>query len=170
MDFITLAEERYSVRKFSSRPVEDSKIEAIIKAGCLAPTACNRQPQRIYVLRSSEALERLQKCKTSHFGETLAILVTADKTECWIREYDGKPSLDVDASIVLDHMMMAAWDEEIGSTWIMHFIPEAVRTEFDIPENEEPVGILVMGYKADDAMPSPLHSKRKKEEEIVRFL
>ena len=68
MDFIKLAEERFSVRKFSDRQVEQDKLDLILKAGQIAPTACNIQPQRIYVLQSQEALEKLQKCKMSHFG------------------------------------------------------------------------------------------------------
>ena len=83
MDFIKLAEERFSVREFSDRQVEKDKLDLILRAGQTAPTACNNQPQRIYVIQSHEALEKLQKCKKSHFGETLAILICVDTKACW---------------------------------------------------------------------------------------
>lgn len=169
-DFITLAKSRFSVRRFSDKKVEQEKIDLILRAGQVAPTACNNQPLKIYVLQSSEALETLQKCKTSHLGETLAFLVCYDASECWIREYDGKASGDIDASIVATHMMLEAWELGVGSTWIMHFIPEAVKEEFNLPENVVPVCILVMGYPAQDAVPIALHHKKKDINDMVTFL
>lgn len=166
-DFIALCKERYSVRSFAKTKVEDEKIEYILRAGQLAPTACNKQPIKIYMLKSDEALETLQKCKFSHYGETLAFLICYDKMACWVRDFDQKESGEVDASIVVTHMMLAAWDKGIGSTWIMHFIPEAVSCEFSLPENVIPACILVMGYPARNAVPSPSHYSRKSIAEIV---
>ena len=170
MDFIKLCKNRYSVRKFSDKKVEEEKINIILSSAQVSPTACNKQPQKIYVLQSPEALEKLQKCKTSHFGETLALLITVDKTKCWVREYDGQSSSYVDGSIVTTHMMLAAHDIGIGSTWIMHFIPDAVRSEFSIPENEEIISILVMGYPAPDSKPSSQHYDKKPLSETVVVL
>ena len=151
-DFITLANSRFSVRSFSNKNVEQEKIDSILLAGLVAPTACNNQPQKIYVLQTAEALETLQKCKYSHFGETLAFIVCYDSSLCWTREFDGKVSGDIDASIVATHMMLEAWELGIGSTWIMHFIPEAIIDEFNLPDNVVPVCILVMGYPAQEVV------------------
>lgn len=170
MDFMRLANERFSVRSFLNKPVEPEKIDIILRAGQVAPTACNKQPQRIYVIQSEEALKKLQNCKMSHFGETLALLVCVDTRECWERDYDGKNSGDIDGAIVTTHMMLSAWELGIGSTWIMHFIPEAIRCEFDIPEYEEPVSLLVMGYAADDAEPAVFHTQTRDLKEMVTVL
>ena len=170
MNFNELCEKRYSVRKFSDKKVEKEKIDLILYSAQVSPTACNKQPQKIYALCSHEALEKLQKCKTSHFGETLAFIITVDKTKCWVREYDQQSSAYVDGAIVTTSMMLAAYDIGIGSTWIMHFIPEAVRSEFYIPENEEIISILVMGYPASDSKPSPLHYDKKPLSETVVIL
>ena len=170
MDFIKLCKNRYSVRKFSDKKVEEEKINIILSSAQVSPTACNKQPQKIYVLQSPEALEKLQKCKTAHFGETLAFIITVDKTKCWVREYDDQSSSYVDGSIVTTHMMLAAHDIGIGSTWIMHFIPDAVRSEFSIPENEEIISILVMGYPAPDSKPSSQHYDKKTLSETVVVL
>lgn len=80
---------------------------------------------------------------------------------CWTRDIDGKSSGDIDASIVDTHMMLEAWELGIGSTWIMHFITEAVISEFNLPDNVVPVCILVMGYPAHDAVPSAQHGIKK---------
>ena len=67
-------------------------------------------------------------------------------------------------------MMLAAWNLGIGSTWMMHFIPEAVSAEFSLPENIVPVCILVMGYPSRNAAPSPSHDARKSIAEMVTVL
>ena len=71
MELLQLMEERYSVRSFADKPVEDEKIEAILQAGRLAPTACNNQPQKVLVLESAESLALWRKCTKCHFNEQL---------------------------------------------------------------------------------------------------
>lgn len=169
MNFLQLAEERFSVRSFARKPVEQEKIDVILRAGQVAPTACNLQPQKILVIQSDEALERYRKCTVCHFNAPLAILTCYDKNLCWKREYDGKISGDIDASIVTTHMMLEAANLGIGSTWIMHFIPEAIREEFQLPENYEPVSLLAMGYPAEDAKPYPKHTDIKQLNDTVSY-
>jgi len=168
-DYKQLITDRYSVRKFTDETIDEQIIKKILEAGQLAPTACNRQPQRILVINSEEGLINLRKCTGSHFGATAALLVCYDKTECWKREYDGKTSGDIDASIVTTHMMLAAAALGIGTTWVMHFIPEAVIEEFQIPSSMEPVALLVMGHPARDAEPFPGHCQCKPLEETVFY-
>ena len=170
MDFLKLAENRFSVREFSDKKVEKKVIGQILKAGQAAPTACNRQPQRIFVIESGEALAKLRKCTRAHFNAPLAMLVCFDKNECWKREYDGKSSGDIDASIVCTHMMLEAADLGVGSTWVMHYIPEAVKEEFELPDDLESTALLVMGYPKEGITPNPLHFKTKSIEDTVKFL
>lgn len=170
MEFEDLVKSRFSVRKFKDRKVEKEKIEKIVEAGQIAPTACNRQPQRIFVIGSEEGLAKLRKCTGSHYNAPLAMLVCFDRNECWKREYDGKASGETDASIVCTHMMLAAADQGIGSTWVMHYIPEAVKTEFSLPDELESVALLVMGYPEDGTVPSPMHYEVRPLSETVRYL
>lgn len=169
MDLLELMEERFSVRDFSDKPVEDEKIQAILSAGRLAPTACNNQPQRILVLKSPESLDRWKKCTKCHFRERLVMIVCFDRNQSWKRESDGQDSGYVDASIVTTHMMLEAENIGIGSTWIMYFDPKAVREEFHLPEHVEPVSVLAMGYPSGKAAPSHLHGKRKALSETVFY-
>ena len=168
-EFMRLASERYSVRKFDGRALEAEIIEKILRAGQLSPTACNRQPQRIAVITSPEGLEKLGRCTECHFNAPAALLVCHDKEECWKRSYDGASSGDIDAAIVTTHMMLAAWTLGVGTTWVMHFIPEAVREEFSLPENLEPTALLVMGYPAPGAAPYPGHLERKPIEQMISY-
>lgn len=170
MDFLELAESRFSVRAFSDRKVEKNVIEKILRAGQAAPTACNFQPQRILVIESEEALAKFRKCTRSHFNAPLAILVCFDREACWKRDYDGKPSGEIDASIVCTHMMLEAASLGVGSTWVMHYIPEAVREEFELPENLESTALLVMGYPAEGVQPSPLHDQSRSIGDLAKYL
>lgn len=169
MNFFELAEKRYSVRKFKDSHLPQNVIDEILKAGHLAPTGCNYQPQRILVLNSDESAEKLKGCTKCHFNAPCAMLVCYNKEECWTRKYDGAQSGIVDASIVTTHMMLAATELGIGSTWVMHFDPEAMRGTFNIPKNIEPVALLVMGYPADDAAPLNLHSEFRDMRDLVKY-
>ena len=169
-DFLILAEERFSVRSFTDEPVIQDVIARILRAGHVAPTACNLQPHRIYVLESAEALEKLKKCTTCHFNAPLAMLICANMAECWERPFDGQPSGLIDASIVGTHMMLQATAEGLGCTWVMHFNPDAFHLEFDIPQEEFPMALLVMGYAAEDAIPAPGHVRfRPMQETVIRL-
>ncbi|MDR1794875.1 MAG: nitroreductase family protein [Erysipelotrichaceae bacterium] len=169
MDFLTLAKERYSVRRFSQKPVEQEKIDAILEAARLAPTAANAQPQRVLVIQSPEALAKLKDCTPYHFNAPLAFLVCYDTQTVWRRKYDGHNSGDVDASIVGTHMMMEAMDLGIGSTWVMAFDPAATKTAYNLPDHIVPVAFFTMGYPAEDSVPSPMHDKSLGIEEIVFY-
>lgn len=167
MDFMELAKARYSVRKFDPLPVEEEKVEAILAAALAAPTAKNLQPQRLLVLKSREALEKLTHVTGCTYGCPLAFVVCYDESVCWHRSFDGKSSGDVDASIVTTHMMLAGWEQGIGSTWVMAFDPAALRREYHLPENIRPTAILVMGYAAPDAVPSPNHAASITRDQMV---
>jgi len=167
MEFGQLIRERYSVRKFSSRPVEEGKITAILEAARVAPTAVNKQPQRLLVIRSPESLEKLKECTPYGFGAPMAIAVCCRTDEAWVRPYDNYNSGIIDAAVVGTHVMLAAHDLGLGSTWVGHFDAAAFRKSFNLPDNVEPVAVFPIGYPAPDAKPAHLHEKRRPLEETV---
>ena len=140
MDFLKLAKKRYACRKYLSRQVEPEKLELILEAGRVAPTGANRQPQRLVVVQSKEGMERLARC-TRDFGKNIS---------------------DIDASIVTDHMMLAAASLGLDTLWICMFKPEAVREEFALPANVEPVNILLIGYGDGPAADPNRHDTLRK--------
>lgn len=169
MDFLKFASERYSVRKFENKNLDKETVEKILKAGHIAPTGCNKQPQRILVLNTPDSTAKLKKCTNSHFDAPTAIIVCYNKDESWVRRFDGALCAPVDASIVTTHMMLMAHSLGVGSCWVMSFDPKALRDEFNIPENHEPVSILVMGYPHKDSIPSPMHETVRPIEETVFY-
>lgn len=170
MSFYELAKNRFSVRKFKNEHLSQEKINKILEYGNLAPTGCNFQPQKIYVLNTDSAIENLKPCTKCHFDAPCAMLVCYDKNQCWTRKYDGAQSGIIDASIVTTHLMLGAWEEGIGSCWVMHFDPFKMREAFSIPENIEPVALLVMGEPDETATPLDLHEKCKPIDKTVEYL
>ena len=145
MDFLHLAKKRYSARSYTDKPVEQEKLDMILEAGRVAPTACNNQPQRVLVLNSTKAMTKLSRVYKT-FGAPLALVICADHNETWNRSYDGKDSADIDATIITDHMILCAADLGIDSVWVCAFDPVVLRSEFNIPSHIEPVNILLLGY------------------------
>ena len=170
MDFEKLAAERYSLRKFSDQPVEEETLARILEAGRNAPTAHNNQPQRILVLRSKEALALADGCARSHFDSPVMLVVSYDPADAWIREEDGKNHGEIDAAIATTQMMLQAADLGLGTTYIGMFDPEKLRAAF--PEELAglvPIALLALGYPAENARPSRLHTERKPLEEMVCY-
>lgn len=169
MDFLKLAKQRYSVRKFLPKPVSDSDLQAILEAGRLAPTACNLQPQRIYAIRSAAGLAKLRRCTSCHFDAPLVLLICYDTSESWKRSFDGFDSGCMDASIVSTHIMLAAAERGLGSTWVCYFDPKLLRHDFSLPEQQIPALLLPLGYPAPDATANPMHFQRKDLAETVFY-
>ena len=170
MDFAKLSAERYSLRKFSDQKVEQEKLDLILEAGRNAPTAHNNQPQRIFVLQSPEALEKADACTPMHFHAPMTLVVAYDPEAAWKREHDGKNHGEIDASIAITQMMLQAADLGLGSTYVGVFEPEKLLEAFPEMAGLCPIAMLPMGYPAENARPSKLHTMRKPMEELVKYL
>lgn len=154
MDFLELAKERYSVRSFSDRPVEQEKIDRILKAAQLAPTAVNYQPQMIYVLKSEDAMKKINQLCRCIYGAPMVFLICSDENKTWKSPSEpGYSTGEMDCSIVCTHMMLEAWEQGIGSVWVRLFDARAVAKAFDLPDNIKPVCLLPVGYAADGCVP-----------------
>ena len=169
MEFKKLITDRFSVRKFKKDKLQRDVIDAILDAGHKAPTCCNYQPQRVLVINSDEAIEKLKTCTKCHFDAPCAMLVCYNRDESWVRPYDKELSAPVDAVIVATHMMLAAEDEGVGCCWVMHFDPSKMREEFNIPENINPAALLVMGYPSPESKPLNLHYESRPMEDVVFY-
>jgi len=150
MKFIDIARQRHSVRSYTNQKVEPEKLERILEAAHVAPTAANLQPVRLLVVQSEEGLEKIGKA-ANLYGAPLAIIACADHDRAWTRPFDGKQTGDIDASILTDHMMLAATELGLGTVWVCYFKPDVLRREFDLPDHWEPVNILAVGYSDGEA-------------------
>ena len=168
MTFENLVKERYSVRKFDERPVEKEKLDRILEAGRLAPTGCNYQPQRIVVVRGAD-LEKMAPCTPMRFGQTAVLLVCWDRTESW-KSRTGRDIGEMDGTIVLTQMLYRAWELGVGSLIVGMYKEDRLRETFRIPEHYGIVGLLLLGYPAQDCQPHPqLHFERKPLEKTVFY-
>ena len=167
--FLDMARERWSVRRFKQEQISDEHMARILEAGRCAPSACNYQPQRVLVLQSDEAIQRMRQVTHWAFNAPTVLLVCADLEESW-KNVDGCDSAEVDATIALDHMMMEAWECGVGSTWVRGFDERVMRAAFNIPATWKIVAMMPMGYPAENARPSNWHFKRKSNEELYRFI
>ena len=170
MNFAELSAQRYSLRKFSDRPVEDALLQQVLEAGRNAPTAHNNQPQRIFVFRSPEALEKADACMDCHFHAPVVIGVGYDPKESWHREHDGKDHGEIDAAIAVTQMMLQAADLGLGTTYVGMFDPEKLTAAFPEMAGLVPIAMLPLGYPAEGAHPARLHTDRKPMEQLVKYL
>ncbi len=168
MTFLDLACKRYSCRKFVDKKVEQDKIEKILEAGRVAPTAVNFQSQRIFVLQSKESLEKLKTVTQYHFNAPLAFLVCYDNKVSWKNPFNNTDEGIVDASIVTVHMMLQTADLGLGSTWVGYFDLKVAQKTYNLADNIIPVAILTVGYP--DAGASNMHANRYELSKTVEYL
>lgn len=170
MEFLKLAGDRYSCKKFSGKQVEKDKLGAILEAGRLAPTAKNLQPQRVYVVQSPEGLAKMDALTPCRYGAPTVLAVAFDRDTVFHFSDERGTSGVEDASIVATHMMLCAADLGVDSCWLNLFDPRETAKALGLPENEEVVLLLDLGYAAQDAGPLPNHDARKPLSETVRYL
>lgn len=168
MEFLELAKNRYSERSFDkSRPIEEEKLSKILEAGRVAPTACNFQPQKVYVIKSEDALWKAAKL-THTYNAPVVLLICYDANVVWKNSREeGYNSGEQDASSVLTSMMFEAEDLGIHSLWIRGFNSKLVAEAFELPENIKPVMMLAIGYPTAESQPSPRHADKKPLEDTV---
>ena len=160
MSFIEIAKMRYSVRKYSDRAVESEKLEKIIEAAHVAPTAANLQPVKLIVVQSEEGLNKLGKAANT-YDAPIAIIVCADHSKAWTRPFDGKKTIDIDATILTDHMMHEATELGLGTCWVCYFKADIISKEFRLPDNLESINILAIGYADEIPADSNRHVKER---------
>ena len=170
MEFKEVVKNRYSCKKYGSRQVEPEKLGAILEAGRWAPTAKNLQEQHIYVLQSEEALAKIDRATPCRYGAPTVLVVAFDKNNVFTYPGGRVNSGAEDATIVATHMILAAADEGVDSCWLNFLDPDALAKDLGLPENEEILMVMDLGYAAEGAGPLPNHSSRKPLEETVSYL
>ena len=170
MDFLKLAQARYSCKKYDpEQKVPQEKLEKILRAGQLAPTAKNSQPQHVYVMQSEEALQLVDSLTPCRYGAPVVLAITYDTQQEFVYPGEKYASGVEDASIVATHMMLAAAAEGVDSCWLNYFDPDKAAAAMQLPENEKVVLLLDLGYAAAGVRPTPTHAKTKSLEELVSY-
>ena len=170
MEFSQVIQSRYACKKFDGRPVAGEQLNIILEAGRLAPTAKNLQEQRIYVAQSAEVLAKIDSATPCRYGAATVLVVAFDKNNVFTYPGEQRDSGVEDATIVATHMMLAAASLGVDSCWINFFDPAVMAKELGLPENEEVLMMLDLGYAAEGTGPLPPHSQRKALSETVAYL
>ena len=170
MEFKKVISARYSCKKYSDKKVESEKLNAILEAGQLAPTAKNLQEQRVYVVQSESGLAAIDKVTPCRYGAPTVLVVAFDKNNVFTYPGEKRDSGVEDATIVATHMVLAAADEGVDSCWVNFFDPDKLAAELGLPENEEILMVMDLGYAAEGAGPLANHGSRKPLSETVSYL
>lgn len=170
MEFKEVIKKRYSCKKYSDRQVEAEKLDAILNAGRLAPTAKNLQEQHVYVVQSAEALAKIDAVTPCRYGAPTVLVVAFDKDNVFTYPGGKRDSGVEDATIVATHLILAAADEGVDSCWINFLDPEKLAETLGLPRNEEVLMVLDLGYAAEGAGPLPNHDSRKELNETVTYI
>jgi nitroreductase len=168
-NFLDLAKARYSVRSYLDKPVEQEKLEYVLEAGRIAPSAANFQPWHFIVVQDI-ALRRKLQCTYNRpwfIQAPVVIVVCGDHKEGWKRA-DGKDHTDIDIAITVDHMTLAAAEQGLGTCWICNFDAVKGAEILELPPDIEPIVYLPLGYPVANEVPAR-HLERKPMSRIVHY-
>lgn len=170
MEFMDVVRNRYSCKKFGAGQVTKEQLNTILEAGRLAPTAKNNQEQHIYVVQSQAQLAKVDELTPCRYGAPTVLVVAFDKNNTFTYPGQKYDSGIEDASIVATHMLLAAKSVGVESCWVNFFDPDKVAEAFALPENEEVLAFICLGFAAEGTEPLPNHFSRKELELTVTYL
>lgn len=167
MKFEEVIRKRTAVRGFSDKEVEKEKLDKILEAGRIAPTAKNKQPIKIYVVQSDDGVSKIDMASRCRYGAKTVLIVCGNKEEAY--QTDDSNTYEIDSCIVATHMMLEATNQNVDNIWIEVFDKNILRKEFNIPNSLVPVCLIPLGYKTKDCPANPLHDIRKNINDIVEY-
>lgn len=171
MNFLDLVTKRCSIRQYASTKVDIEKLEYVLEAARLSPSAVNFQPWTFIVVQQEEGRQKLQACYSREWFKSapLYIIVCGHHEQSWKRPSDGKDFLDVDVAIAAEHICLAATDQGLGSCWVCNFDAELCHSSFGFPDTVEPIAIIPIGYPEESSLFEQSQKKRKGIAEVVKW-
>ena len=169
-EFIKLAQERSSIRKYSNKEVSCEVINQIIESARIAPSAVNFQPWKFLIIKGEKSKQIVRESYKREWFATapLYIIACGNHQEAWHRSFDGKDHTDIDIAIAVEHICLSATSAGLGTCWVCNFDATKLKTDLSLPEVLEPLAIIPLGYPEGDGDVRP--KKRKTTEEIVQWL
>ncbi|HID11994.1 MAG TPA: nitroreductase [Candidatus Latescibacteria bacterium] len=166
MEFYEVIRKRSSIRKYQEKPVEEEKLQRILEAARLAPSAANRQPWHFIVVKDPKVKEELKAAYRREWFYTAPVIICAcgDPSAAWVRA-DSVSYLDVDVAIAMEHLILAAAAEGLGTCWIGAFDEQAAKRALCVPDHIKVVAMTPLGYPAEGKR----ERRRRFLEEIVHY-
>lgn len=166
MDVYEAVEARCSVRSYQDRPIEEDKLQRILNAARLAPSARNRQEWKFVVVRDDGLRKALAEASEQPFVAEAPIVLAGVSTEPTHVMSCGVASAPVDCAIALEHIALAAAAEGLGTCWIGHFFQDQARKILHVPDSMQIIELMPLGYPAPSEGP---RRPRKALEEVVSY-
>lgn len=167
-----LIESRYSVRAYLPKKVESEKINYILECARLAPSACNLQPWKFYVIVDESIKKKVQEAYNREWFKSapVYIVVCKDTSQSWKRtNYDQKDFSEVDATIAAEHICLAASAVGLGTCWVCNFNPDILSSVINFPLHTEALAVFSLGYIDVEKSVIP-DKKRKVLSEITEWI
>ena len=171
MTFLELIQKRTSIRNFLQKKIEREKLDYIFECARLAPSAVNYQPWCCIVANEEEAIAKVRACYRREWfvSAPIYLIICGDHSCSWKRGSDGKDHCDMDVAIAVEHMVLAAEEQGLGTCWVCNFDAAKCRESFNIPQEWEPIAILPIGYPDKTAFTPHAERKRKTEFELIKY-
>jgi nitroreductase len=172
MNFIDIVKKRCSVREYSSQPVEKEKLDYVLEAARLAPSACNLQPWSFYIIQDAEMLQKLRSCYVRESFKTAPVFIAicGNHETSWKRKmFDNKDHCDIDVAITTQHLIFAATEVGLGTCWVCNFDPVSGKEMLQLSDSEELIALIPIGYPVKEDIWETTVKNRKEVEEIVFY-
>ena len=172
MKYLDLVKNRVSIRDYNPKlKVDKDTLLRIIEAGRLAPSAANKQPWRFILVSSEEMLEKIRPCYHREWFKQAPhiLIVVGDKTKSWVRKTDNYNSIETDLTIAMDHMILAAESENVGTCWIAAFDNDILRNALQLNNDEVVYSITPLGYQ-NKGYQKPTEKIRKPINEVLKII
>ena len=170
-EFIQLAQERFSCRSYKPLLPSNDELRKVVEAAHIAPSECNKQPWKFVIATSDKARKAIAAAYSRDWINTAPAFIVAvgNHSEAWHRaNFDNKDHTDVDLSIAIEHMCLAATSLGLGTCWVCNFNPQALNEALNLDKGLEAIAILPIGYPADECT-VPV-KQRKPIEQITEWM
>ncbi len=159
MDFQELIRVRRSIRGYKREPIAEDILHRVLGAGRIAPTAANLQPVHLVLVTDAEVRARMKAAYAREWFYTAPAIVVGclEPAKAWQRS-DGFSAGELDVAIVMDHIILAAAEEGLGTCWVVAFDETKTKEILGIPPDVRVIAMTPLGYPDSD--PRPFARKR----------
>jgi len=167
LDVFEAIRTRRSIRKYQEKPVEPEKLSKVLEAARLSPSAANRQPWKFIVVTDPKVKESLRAAYNRDWFISAPVIIVGCgvPSEGWVRR-DGEEYWKIDVAIAMQSLVLAAWEQGLGTCWIGAFREEEVKKALGIPDEVRVVALTPLGYPAEEKGPV---MNRKPSEDIISY-
>jgi len=168
MNILEIMRRRQSVRKYQATPVPDDVLARVLEAARVAPSGKNLQPWKFIIVRDPETKAKLAEASLNQrfIAEAPVVIVACGFPDnCYAKMGRYMKSWPVDVAIALEHLILQAAEDGLGTCWIGAFEETEVKSILGVPEEAKVLALTPLGYPGE----RPGFRGRKSLDEIVSY-